>query len=205
MCQPTTTRGMSEREIDAEFVAIAARGGSEGQRAFAQIVKRHEARVRRVAYGVLRNDDDARDAAQEVFVRVWRRIGEFDDKSASFGTWVYRIASNIAIDCYRRRARGNLVSLDSLDPDTLHTIASTPHLSASSIDRGNDNAGRFETARNAVKSLSEKHQEVLLLREAEGLSYAEIAARTGLKRGTVMSRLFYARKYAASQCVEATF
>ncbi len=197
MCQPMTSRGLSEREIDAELVATASQGGADGQKAFARIVKRHEGRVRRITYSVLRSAEDAQDAAQEVFVRVWRRLSDFDSNAASFSTWIYRIATNIAIDCYRRRAsKACDVSLDALGSDAT-ILAAVP---SDQTDCDGETTCRVETARSAVMSLSEKHREVLLLREAEGLTYAEIAARTGLKRGTVMSRLFYARKYAASQC-----
>ncbi len=166
----------------------------EGDRdAFREIVERYHKRIYSIAYGVLQDRERALDAAQEVFIKVFRSIESFRFGS-SLNTWLYRITINICIDLQRKSKR-------------------TPFALFSETQNENDKAGpeRFEekdspnpqeellkkelktVTNKAILSLSPEHRAVIILREIEGLSYKEIARVLNCSEGTVMSRLHYAR------------
>jgi RNA polymerase sigma-70 factor, ECF subfamily len=165
---------------DAAAVAAAQRGEAS---AFEWLVRRHQQRALAVAIGVLRNKEDARDACQEALMRAYRGLPSFD-KQAQFGTWLHRIVVNVCIDRLRHRAQ-NLVALDDVegvlagDDDPTRSV------------EGGEIGGRIGVA---LAQLSEKHRTALVLRELDGLSYLEIAEAMDCSVGTVMSRLFHARK-----------
>jgi RNA polymerase sigma-70 factor (ECF subfamily) len=159
----------------------AAQCGDEA--AFEWLVRRHQQRALAVAIGVLRNKEDARDACQEAFFRAYRGLRAFD-KQAQFSTWLHRIVVNVCIDRLRLRAP-SLVALDDVqgvlagDDDPMRVV------------EGGELGGRIGAA---LAQLSAKHRTVLVLRELEGLSYLEIAEAMSCSVGTVMSRLFHARR-----------
>jgi len=165
---------------DAAAVAAAQRGEAP---AFEWLVRRHQQRALAVAIGVLRSKEDARDACQEAFFRAYRALPRFD-KQAQFGTWLHRIVVNACIDRLRLRAP-NLVTLEDVqgvlagDDDPVRSV------------EGGELRGRIGAA---LAQLSEKHRTVLVLRELQGLSYLEIAEAMRCSVGTVMSRLFHARR-----------
>jgi RNA polymerase sigma-70 factor (ECF subfamily) len=165
---------------DAAAVAAAQRGEAS---AFEWLVRRHQQRALAVAIGVLRNKEDARDACQEALMRAYRGLGHFD-KQAQFGTWLHRIVVNVCIDRLRHRAQ-NLVALD--DVQGVLAGDDDPTRSVEGCELG----GRIGAA---LEQLSDKHRTALVLRELDGLSYLEIAAAMRCSVGTVMSRLFHARK-----------
>ena len=169
---------MEERDSDLHLVR-AAKKGDRG--AFRLLVGRYERRVFGVALGILRNPEDARDACQETFLRIWRRLGSFDGDAAFF-TWIYRITVNTCIDELRKRKpeqREVDETFASSDPDpiVLLQMQDLRHQIAGALDQ-----------------LSWAHRTVLVLRELEGLSYDKIASVMNCPKGTVMSRLFHARK-----------
>jgi RNA polymerase sigma-70 factor (ECF subfamily) len=168
--------------VDDSAAVEAARLGNRA--AFEWLVRRHQRRALSVALGVLRNKEDARDACQEAFLRVFRSIESFDGESR-FSTWLHRIVVNICIDRLRARTSAGLVALDDFE----------------GVIAGDDNpARRIENMQlgglidAALGRLKPKHRTALLLREVQGLSYQEIANAMGTSIGTVMSRLFHARK-----------
>jgi len=167
-----------ERDSDLSLVR-AAKTGDRG--AFQALVQRYERRIYGVALGILRNAEDARDACQEAFMRIHRRLGGFDGEAAFF-TWIYRITVNTCIDELRKR-RPEQRELD----DTMPSGEPSP------IDVLDSQELREQIA-NALDCLSWAHRTVLVLRELEGLSYDKIADVMGCPKGTVMSRLFHARK-----------
>jgi RNA polymerase sigma-70 factor (ECF subfamily) len=179
-----------DRAHDRALVERAARGD---QRAFAELVGRHQRRAGVVAYGIVRNSEDAREVVQDAFVRVWKHLGDFSGQ-ASFSTWLYRIVYNLSIDVLRRRSPGNPVDLDDrtdLDgaPDEL-----LPYRGESDPFHALDRARLSEAMQSALDALPAYHRTVIVLREVEGLSYEEIAEATNVPKGTVMSRLFHARR-----------
>lgn len=179
-----------ERAYDRELISRAAGGD---QRAFAELVRRHQRRATTVAYGIVRNAEDAREVAQDAFVRVWKHLQDFAGQ-ASFSTWLYRIVYNLSIDCIRRRSPGNAVELDErtdLDgaPEEL-----LPFRGEGDPFGTLDRTRLTEAMQGALDALPAYHRTVIILREVEGLSYEEIAEATSVPKGTVMSRLFHARR-----------
>lgn len=183
---------MSEPLTDKVLVERASRGD---EIAFSELVNRHYRRVVRVAYGLLKDHHDAEDVVQDAFARVHVRLKDFEGASA-FYTWLYRIVVNLSIDLMRKKRRERRVDVeDEAAREALTTgrelwpryDASNPGVSAERKQLGGQ-------LRKALDELPEIHQAVILLRELEGFSYEEIAETLQIKKGTVMSRLFHARR-----------
>ncbi len=189
-------RRQKERARDAVLVDAAKLGDTA---AFSKLVVAHQGRLFSVAFGMLRDRDDAMDVVQDAFIKAHRKLAEFEG-NAAFSTWLYRIAVNLCIDKKRAEARRRKTDLDdaaaiNLDDDTLYAEAQyAPRMAGANPLR---NAGDKELGAQigkAMAELSDDHKSIVLLREVEGMSYEEIAATLGVPKGTVMSRLFHARK-----------
>jgi RNA polymerase sigma-70 factor (ECF subfamily) len=141
-----------------------------------------------VAVGMTGNPEDAMDVAQETFLRAHRNLGAFLGES-SFYTWLYRIAVNVAIDHRRRDARRSEVVTDT------DVIAETNAADrVTEPDAGASSAELRGTLLRAIDELTPEHKAAIVLREIEGLSYEDISRVMQCSKGTVMSRLHYARK-----------
>lgn len=191
--EPQASKGSDaarERAYDRELIARAAKGD---QRAFAELVRRHQRRASVVAYGIVRNGEDAREVVQDAFVRVWKHLGDFAGQ-ASFSTWLYRIVYNLSIDVLRRRSPGQAVEID--DRTDLDGAPSEllPYRGEGDPFASLDRARLTGAMQAALDALPPYHRTVIVLREVEGMSYEEIAEATGVPKGTVMSRLFHARR-----------
>ena len=180
-------------EADDLSLVSRARAGDDG--AFQALVVRYQRKVYAVALGIVRDTDTAWDVAQEAFVRAHGHLAELEGNEA-FQKWLLRITSHLAIDSVRRERRSLKDAVDDVNEADLvdggEGILSTPL----GLDPA-DNLLRRELARrmaDALHQLPEIHREILVLRELEGLSYEELAERLGIQKGTVMSRLFHARK-----------
>lgn len=189
--------GSAEWPDEGELLARSRAGDT---RAFDTLITRHRDRVYMVANHILRNPDDAFDVAQETFVRAWRNLARFDG-AASLASWLSRIATNAAIDVVRRRQAHPQEEFEAL-PQTIDAASRTtparPPKPGESLDRAEMRA-RFEAA---LGTLSPDHRAVIVLKEIEDLSYQEIADAVGCSIGTVMSRLFYARRKLQDQLRE---
>jgi RNA polymerase sigma-70 factor, ECF subfamily len=179
-----------ERAYDRDLVERAAKGD---QRAFRELVARHQRRATSVAYGIVRNNEDAREVAQDAFVRVWKHLADFAGQ-ASFSTWLYRIVYNLSIDLIRRRSPGKAIELDDRTdlegaPDEL-----MPYRGETDPFASVSRARLVDAMQKALDQLPAYHRAVIVLREVDGLSYEEIAEATSVPKGTVMSRLFHARR-----------
>lgn len=188
------TKGESKSE-DQELVRLAQKGDDE---AFRKLVLLYERRALSLAYSLVGNMSDAEDIVQDAFLKAYRSIGSFRGQS-SFYTWLYRIISNLNIDYARKRIRkkenkvGETAILDaSLSSNDLAHKA--PMAKILGPEKNLENLELGKQIKAAIESLSVEHKEVILLREVEGLSYAEISDATGCTKGTVMSRLHHARK-----------
>ena len=169
---------------EAELIARAKKGDRE---AFGALVKRYGRRVIGVALAVVHNQDDALELAQETFVRAFENLGSFESRS-SFSTWLYRIAANLAIDFWRREGRYNVLRGEDAENE-LRRLPSARGDSFTAATRSE----LGERLSKALEQLTPEHRAVILLREVEGLSYDEISEVLNCPRGTVMSRLHYAR------------
>lgn len=193
------------RKIEAEedrALILQAKAGDSG--AFRKLVERHQRRAFAIAIGLLRSEDDAREIVQEAFLRVHKGLPTFEGGS-SFFTWLYRIVSNLAIDAMRRPSRRES---EALDPDLGDDGADQPLLSRFEGTDPFDFVRRGEIRRRieaALGDLPPYHRGVILMRELEGMSYEEMAEAMGVSKGTIMSRLFHARKKlqrALADCYE---
>jgi RNA polymerase sigma-70 factor (ECF subfamily) len=176
-------------EGDGELVR-AAQKGDEG--AFRQLVQKYQRRIYQLALGMLKDPDDAMDIAQETFVRVHKYLPSFKGDS-SFFTWTYRIAMNLCLDAQRRKGRLERVEVEEGDDAEIEAAMDPPSAALAGPQRQALNRELRDRMEDALASLSENHRAILLLREVEGLSYEELAKVLGIRKGTVMSRLFHAR------------
>lgn len=169
---------------ETELLRRAQKGDPQ---AFGALVERYQRRVVGVAFAVVHNQDDALELAQETFVRAFENLSKFESRS-SFSTWLYRIAANLAIDFRRREGRHTILRGE----DAENEIQRLPSTRGDSFVE----ASRRELSKrisDALRELTPEHRAVILLREVEGLSYDEISEVLQVPRGTVMSRLHYAR------------
>jgi RNA polymerase sigma-70 factor (ECF subfamily) len=182
--------GAGEMTTDAEMVEAVREGDATAYRG---LVEKYQGRVYNVIYGMVRNREDARELTQETFVKAYRNLHGFRS-DARFYTWIYRIAMNLSIDFTRRRKRAPVSGLeeDIATRDAEGSISEVHH--ADSPRRTLERKQLYKSIMNALDELPEQQKQVILLREIEGLSYREIADVLGVAEGTVMSRLFYARK-----------
>lgn len=187
-----------EKLRDKELSLLAKKGDKD---AFKELVLLYEKRLLSLAFSLNRNEDDAREIVQESLLKAWKNIANFKAES-SFFTWVYRIVSNMSIDFSRKRYRQRESAVgepEILDASLQNTIG-TPYetkLPMGSVTTPEVYLERVELAGNikrAIESLTPEHQQIIILREVEGLSYAEISSSLGCSKGTVMSRLFHARE-----------
>lgn len=176
---------------DRELVGKAATGDKES---FRLLVERYEQRARRVAYEVVLNTEDAEDVVQEAFVKAYLSMKNFRGDS-SFYTWIYRIVYNVAIDFKRKISRERRFGANGAQNNNGNGTAVVE--SVPSFITPQYELERKEYARRiqeALSGLSEEHRTVMLLREVDGMRYEQIAEVVGVSKGTVMSRLHYARK-----------
>lgn len=176
---------------ERELIARAQHGDAH---AFGELCLRYRQRAFAMIYHMIRNEQDAWDLTQDGFLKAWKSIHKFREDS-SFFTWLYRIMMNVSID-WTRRKRGtsagefnDAVALQEIEPAATTVPQGTTAPGAQLADR--EIRGRIEAA---LAQLSPEHRQVAILREIDGMEYSEIATVVGCSLGTVMSRLFYARK-----------
>jgi len=182
-----------EREADRLLVE-RARGGDH--RAFRSLFDKYHKRAFAVAYGVLKNRHDALDVVQEGFVKVHRHLDNFEGTS-SFYTWLYRIVMNLAIDSLRRRKTSRPVEYDDAvarDGDALGEETIVARMLDANPRKAAIRRELVAKIDAALAELPDYHREVILLREIDGMSYEEMSEVLDVPKGTIMSRLFHARK-----------
>jgi RNA polymerase sigma-70 factor, ECF subfamily len=180
---------------DRDLVRESRAGNAE---AFRELVERYQRKVAAVAFGMVHNREDALELTQETFVKAYENIGKFKGES-SFYTWLYRIVVNLGIDFQRRERRHPTVAIEDrvsgsndIVDETLSEPAGDPFREVRAHEVG-------ERVTQAINELTPDHKAVILLREVEGLSYEEISRVMQCSKGTVMSRLHYARKKLQSK------
>lgn len=174
---------------ETELIKRCQKGDRE---AFDELVRMYQGQVINIAYGMLSDREDAYDAAQEAFIKVYRNIGNFKGKS-SLSTWIYRIVSNVCNDFLRKRQRsGVAVSIsgaaqndDDKDIDITDTAPTPEELVELSEEQ--------RALRIAISELSAEYREIITLSDIEQLSYEEISEVLKCPTGTVKSRLSRAR------------
>lgn len=171
------------------LISLLKQGHEE---AFRVLVRRYQKKLLGIAYGITLDREDSLEIVQEVFLKVYQKIHSFRG-NASLSTWLHRITVNLCLNWQRRWKRRLKWSHQPLERDDgadypeLGSDEESPH----SLYRGKEVERIF---REKLSGLPEEAKTVFVLKEVEGLSYEEIAKTLKIKRGTVSSRLFYARK-----------
>jgi RNA polymerase sigma-70 factor, ECF subfamily len=178
---------------DERLVKAAQRGKMV---AFEHLVSRHRDKIYARAYSMMRNEEEAMDLSQEAWVKGWQRLKQFEGES-SFVTWMTRIVINLCLDQLRKHKRQRAESIELLEEESGGVERQMPVITTNPTE-GLERGELRKRIDEALGKLSEAHRTVLLLHEFEDLEYKEIAKRMGCSIGTVMSRLFYARRRMAS-------
>ena len=187
---------------ESEIIARAKAGDHE---AFRVLVERYQGRAYRLALRIMGDEELAQDVVQEAFLKAYGSLGRFEGRS-KFYTWLYRLVFNLCIDTKRRDR-----SLGQVEWSEEQALDVAPEAAAAGIgDPGGATPSRElerkelrELMTRAIEALPEDARRTLVLREIDGLSYAEIAQSLGVPKGTVMSRLHYARRRVRAALVEA--
>lgn len=176
----------------------AAQAGDE--EAFGELMQLHYELIFRTVLAVVRHEHDARDLCQEIWLKVWQQLGQFRG-DAKFTTWLHSIAVRRAVDHLRKRRRwfDRFLPFSRPDDDPDRSPDFEPVDQTPGAAQQLEEAERHTHFENLLATLSPKHRAVLALREIQGLSYDEIATAVGCRRGTVMSRLFHARRLLAQK------
>lgn len=175
-----------QETLEADWIRLAQQGD---RRAYAELVKVHQQGVINMVYRMCSDTQMAEDVAQDTFIRAWQHLPAYQPRS-SFRNWLYRIASNRALDIFRRER-------ETADIDDLPIPSGNPGPESEAI-----RSERGQAVQRAVLALPAASRSVLVLREYEGLSYKEISQMLDIPLGTVMSRLNYARSKLAEMLQE---
>ena len=182
-------------QFDVSELDLVKRCQAGDTEAFDELVTRYRARVFGMICNMVHSEQDAWDLAQESFLKAWKSIGRFRGQS-SFYTWIYRIVMNVTIDWLRKKqVKGggaefdDAIQLTQIDPAS-KTAPKTEALPYQAMERDEIRA-RIE---KAIGQLPPEQRAVILMKEIDDMQYHEIAEALGCSIGTVMSRLFYARK-----------
>ncbi len=171
-----------------------SRGGD--MEAFEELVARHRDKIFARAILMVRNEEEALDLSQEAWVKAWQRLVQFQGES-SFATWITRIVINLCLDHLRRQKRVRAESVEALEEESGGVERQMP-VEFVNPTEGLEKEEMRQRIDEAMEKLTDAHRTVLMLHEFEGLEYKEIAKRVGISIGTVMSRLFYARRRLAA-------
>lgn len=186
------TINYSEAE-DTELVQLSK---DQDMLAYEELVARHRDKIYARAFSMMRNEEEALDISQEAWVKGWRRLIQFHGQ-ASFATWMTRITINLCLDLLRKKKRQRAESIEKLDED-LGGVERQMDVVEINPTAGLERAELRERIDHALEQLSEAHRTVIVMHEFQELEYKEIAKRMECSIGTVMSRLFYARRRMAS-------
>jgi RNA polymerase sigma-70 factor, ECF subfamily len=182
----------SESEEDFRLVSLAQKGDL---RAYDELVIRHRGKIFAMIRNMIKNDADAWDLSQDVFIKAWQALPRFEAR-ARFSTWLYRISHNVVYDWVRKRKIESAGELNDeiFDRDRIDASARTAPSVVDSPDEALAHSELRKKISDALDKLSPEHREAVILKDVQGLSYKEIADVMECTLGTVMSRLFYARQ-----------
>jgi RNA polymerase sigma-70 factor (ECF subfamily) len=177
---------------DVALFKAAQRGDMQ---AFEELVARHRDKIYARAFSMMRNEEDAIDLSQEAWVKAWQRLKQFQGES-SFLTWMTRIVINLCLDQLRKQKRQRSESIEAMEEESGGVERQMPIITPNPTEKLERTELRARIDK-ALGQLSYEHRTVLILHEFEELEYKEIAKRMQCSIGTVMSRLFYARRKMA--------
>lgn len=182
----------NEADDDFQLVTLAQKGD---MRAYDELIIRHRGKIYAMIHHMIRNEADAWDLSQEVFIKAWKALPNFESRSR-FSTWLYRIAHNALYDLVRKQKTQSAGELNDeiLNRDLIDSSAKTVPAAIDAPDEALSHSELRQKIESSLAKLSAEHREAILLKDAQGLSYKEIADVMQCTIGTVMSRLFYARQ-----------
>jgi RNA polymerase sigma-70 factor (ECF subfamily) len=174
---------------------------SGDQAAFKELVERYQRKVYQIALGMLRNREDALDMTQEAFIRVHKYLDHFKG-SSNFYTWVYRIAVNLCIDHLRKDEKMQTIDYDDSKEHGESDALLFPRDHETNPVDVLDRKELRKKIQKALEALSPTHRAIIIMREVEDLSYSEMAEIMRCSKGTIMSRLFHARRRLQQALIE---
>ena len=180
-------------QADELLVKAAKRGD---MLAFEELVARHRDKIYARALSMMRNEQEAIDLSQEAWVKGWQRLKQFQGES-SFGTWMTRIIINLCLDQLRKQKRQRTESIEAMTEESGGVERHMPVLTVNPT-AGLERQELRQRIDRALSQLSYEHRTVLVLHEFEEMEYKQIAKTMECSIGTVMSRLFYARRKLAA-------
>lgn len=178
---------------DKALVKLAQKGDPL---AFEELIARHRDKIYARAFSMMRNEQDAVDLSQEAWVKAWQRLIQFQGDS-SFATWMTRITINLCLDQLRRQKRVRAESIEEMDEESGGVERQMPVVITNPTERLERGELRVRIDA-ALEKLTVEHRTVLVLHEFEEMEYKQIAKVMGCSIGTIMSRLFYARRRLAA-------
>src|SRR5882757_11350391 len=188
---------MSDKDHSSAADQDLVRGAQKGDMgAFEELVARHRDKIYARALSMMRNEEEALDLSQEAWVKGWQRLVQFQGDS-SFVTWITRIVINLCLDELRKQKRRRTESIEGMDEESGGVERQMPVITTNPTERLERGELR-QRIDQALAQLSHEHRTVLILHEFEELEYKEIAKAMDCSIGTVMSRLFYARRKLAA-------
>ena len=182
------TRDEGEREA-----SVLARAKADDREAFRQLYDATHRRLYAMALSVVKNPEDALDIVQEAFVKAHKHLPKFEGNSG-FYTWIYRIAMNVAIDHVRKHKRSAQLEWEEGRGDYEQAASELPTAAPQNPHTGVERVQLRRAIEAALDELPEYHRAVILMRDVEGFSYEEMATTLDVPKGTIMSRLFHARR-----------
>jgi len=178
---------------DDKLVRAAQKGDMA---AFEELIARHRDKLYARAFSMMRSEEEAIDLSQEAWVKGWQRLKQFQGES-SFVTWMTRIVINLCLDQLRKHKRQRAESIELMEEESGGVERQMPIVTVNPTE-GLERRELRQRIDRALGQLSYEHRTVLILHEFEELEYKEIAKRMACSIGTVMSRLFYARRKMAN-------
>ena len=196
LAPPSVPLSLKQDYPSAPDEALVKWSQSGDTEAFEQLVFRHRDKIYARALMMMRNEEEALDLSQEAWVKSWQRLHQFQGDS-SFATWMTRIVINLCLDQIRRQKKVRAESIEQLNEEAGGVERQMP-VEYTNPTEGLEKDELRKRIDEAMDKLTESHRTVLVLHEFQGLEYKEIAKKVGISIGTVMSRLFYARRRMAS-------
>jgi RNA polymerase sigma-70 factor, ECF subfamily len=188
-----STNQDNSAQSDENLVKLSRKGDMG---AFEELVARHRDKIYARAFSMMRNEDEALDLSQEAWVKGWQRLVQFQGDS-SFVTWMTRIVINLCLDQLRKHKRQRAESIELMDEESGGVERQMPVVTVNPT-AGLERAEMRQRIDKALGQLSYEHRTVMVLHEFEEMEYKQIAKTMGCSIGTVMSRLFYARRKMAA-------
>src|SRR5438874_4060695 len=190
--EPMTVKDHSSAD-DPTLVRAAQQGDMV---AFEELVARHRDKIYARAFSMMRNEEEAIDLSQEAWIKGWQRLAQFQGE-AGFATWMTRIVINLCLDQLRKQKRHRAESIEAMDEESGGVERQMPVVTVNPT-AGLERVELRQRIDKAMAQLSHEHRTVLILHEFEEMEYKQIAKTMDCSIGTVMSRLFYARRKLAA-------